>query len=280
MAKATANGISLHIQHLHSGSPAADRGSSTVPDPSPTDAPPLVVFLHGLVMDNLSSWYFTIANAIAAEHEVLLYDLRGHGKSERPSTGYGVADMVADLACLLEATGHGQRRVELIGNSFGGLLAVAFALAHPERVSGLALVDGSVHDEAWGSEMTDTLGLEGEEARIKIADSFRGWTGRHSEKKRNRLAKTAAALVYDTSMVRDLATSPPPRDAELRRITCPVLALYGADSDVQARGTRQAKLFPHCDLRIHAGCTHSILWERTGELRGELIDWLGAEERP
>jgi pimeloyl-ACP methyl ester carboxylesterase len=231
-------------------------------------------------MDNLSSWYFTIANAIAAEHEVLLYDLRGHGKSERPSTGYGVADMVADLACLLEATGHGQRRVELIGNSFGGLLAVAFALAHPERVSGLALVDGSVHDEAWGSEMTDTLGLEGEEARIKIADSFRGWTGRHSEKKRNRLAKTAAALVYDTSMVRDLATSPPPRDAELRRITCPVLALYGADSDVQARGTRQAKLFPHCDLRIHAGCTHSILWERTGELRGELIDWLGAEERP
>ena len=296
MAELTANGIRLHYQPLRTAgsTPAANAATATaataaanaegatapVKTTTPGDAPPVVVFLHGLVMDNLSSWYFTIANAVAAEHEVLLYDLRGHGKTQRPATGYAVADMVADLHALLQTSGVGNRRVELIGNSFGGLLAVAFALAHPERVSGLALVDGSVHDAAWGAEMTDTLGLEGEEARIKIAESFRGWTGRHSEKKRNRLAKTAAALVYDTSMVRDLAGSPPPPEADLRALNCPVLALYGADSDVRARGERQAALFPRCDLRIHAGCTHSILWERTTELRAELSTWLSAKERP
>jgi pimeloyl-ACP methyl ester carboxylesterase len=273
VAEATVNGVRLHVQHLGRG-----HGADSADAPGATD--PVVVFLHGLVMDNLSSWYFTIANPVATEREVLLYDLRGHGKSERPASGYAVADMVADLHGVLEASGLGARPVELIGNSFGGLLAVAFADTHPDRVAGLALVDGSVHDVAWGDEMTGTLGLEGEAARRKIAESFRSWAGRHSEKKRNRLAKTAGALVYETSLVKDLAASPPPTEDALRAVSCPVLALYGADSDVRARGEHQASLFPRCDLRIYDSCTHSILWERTAQLRTELIDWLRGKDRP
>ena len=60
-----------------------------------------VVFLHGLVMDNLASWYFTVANPVAQHADVLLYDLRGHGKSERPRDGYTLPEMVADLAELI-----------------------------------------------------------------------------------------------------------------------------------------------------------------------------------
>src|SRR5262245_63111303 len=108
MADVISNGVRLHVQRLSPGSG------------------PVVVFLHGLVMDNLSSWYFSVAHPASRAAEVLLYDLRGHGLSERPASGYGLADMVADLAGLLDAL-QITRPVTLVGNSFGGLLAVAFA---------------------------------------------------------------------------------------------------------------------------------------------------------
>src|SRR5688572_33194757 len=86
MADVTARGVRFHVQRL-----------------GPDAAAATVVFLHGLVMDNLSSFYFTLANPAAATARVVLYDLRGHGMSHRPATGYRVADLVADLDALLAA---------------------------------------------------------------------------------------------------------------------------------------------------------------------------------
>src|SRR5688572_31593559 len=120
MADVVANGVRHHVQRLGSGRPT-------------------VVFVHGLVMDNLSSFYFTLANPVATGAAVLLYDLRGHGLSERPARGYAIADLVADLAALLDAEDL-RAPVQLVGNSFGGLIALAFAIAHPARVGGLVLI--------------------------------------------------------------------------------------------------------------------------------------------
>ncbi len=257
MAEVTANGLRFHYQSLGSG-----RGDDR-----------LVVFLHGLVMDNLSSWYFTVANPVAVHAEVLLYDLRGHGKSERPDAGYTVNDHVDDFEAILDALGHSERQLELVGNSFGGLLAIAFAMRHPERVRGLALVDAQVHDGLWGEEMRTSLGLQGEELEDAITTNFQHWIGRHSTRKRNRLGKNAYELVYETSLVEDLCSSPAPDVTALERLTFPVRALYGADSDVRERGEVLASGLPDCDLSIHEGCTHSVLWEETTLVRDELLAW-------
>src|SRR5262249_16239824 len=136
-------GVRLHVQRL--GTPSAR---------------PPVVFLHGLVMDNLSSWYFTVALPAARHGEVILYDLRGHGKSERPTTGYRLEDHIADLAELLDVLAVPE--ATLVGNSFGGLLALAFAAQHPDRVAGIVLCDGHLGDDAFAEQMTATLRLEGE----------------------------------------------------------------------------------------------------------------------
>ena len=262
MADVTARGVRFHVQRL--GTAAAGR--------------PAVVFLHGLVMDNLSSFYFTLANPVAQIAEVILYDLRGHGRSERPPSGYGLADMVADLAALLDAIGQGP--VLLVGNSFGGLLGLAFAAAHPGRARGVVLIDGHLGEQGWTEKMAATLELEGEERDRRIATSFEHWLGRHSEKKSTRLARSAAALVYETSLVRDLRASPALGEADLRAVRCPVLALYGESSDLRAEAERIAGALPSATLRVFPGCSHSILWEATAEVRDAILAFVAEHAGP
>jgi pimeloyl-ACP methyl ester carboxylesterase len=261
MADVGARGLSFHVQRLGSPESAAT-----------------VVFLHGLVMDNLSSFYFTLANPLAATCDVILYDLRGHGMSSRPASGYTLGDMVADLDALLTALDV-RRPVFLVGNSFGGLLALAFAAAFPERARGVVLIDGHVGETGWADRMAATLELQGEERDRQIAVSFQSWLGRHSERKSNRLAKSATALVYSTSLIEDMKTSDALSDSELGRVRAPVLALYGETSDLRASAERMALVLPDCDLIILPGCTHSVLWEATARVREEIVTWIGRQAR-
>jgi pimeloyl-ACP methyl ester carboxylesterase len=255
MADVVANGVRHHVQRLGAGERT-------------------VVFIHGLVMDNLSSFYFTLANPVAANAEVILYDLRGHGMSERPPTGYAVADLVADLAALLDAL-EISRPVELVGNSFGGLVALAFAVAYPKRVAKLALIDAHDGTAGWAAQMASTLALRGDARDDKIAQSFQSWLGRHSDRKRTRLARAAEALVDGTSLVADLRASPPITTAALSGIACPTLAIYGADSDVRDRGEQLAATLPACTLAVLPGCSHSVLWDATAEVRARIVAFVG-----
>lgn len=261
MADVTARGVRLHVQRI-----AAAAG---------TAGGPAIVFVHGLVMDNLSSFYFTLANPASRLGDVVLYDLRGHGRSERPPSGYTLGDMVADLAALLDALGVGGP-VVLVGNSFGGLLALAFAAAFPARAGGLVLIDAHLGEAGWTERMAATLELQGEARDRRIAESFASWLGRHSERKSTRLARSAAALVYETSLVRDLQASPSLGATELASVRCPVLALYGASSDLRAEAGHLAGVLPSCDLRIYEGCSHSILWEATARVRDDVVAFLSA----
>lgn len=257
MADVVARGLRFHVQRIASSAPA-----SAAPRPT-------VVFLHGLVMDNLSSFYFTVAQPMAAVADVVLYDLRGHGMSERPKSGYGLDEMVSDLEGVLD--GVGVRDVVLVGNSFGGLLALAFAVRSPARVKGIVSIDGHLGETGWADRMAETLALEGDARDRKIAESFRSWLGRHSERKSTRLAKNASALVYDTTLVDDMRASAPLEPEALSAIVCPVLAIYGESSDLRAHAEVLARGLARCDLRILPGCTHSVLWEATSRVTADAI---------
>jgi pimeloyl-ACP methyl ester carboxylesterase len=249
MADVIANGVRHHVQRLGAGAPT-------------------VIFVHGLVMDNLSSFYFTLANPVAARASVVLYDLRGHGLSDRPPRGYAVADFVEDLRALADA-----QPVHVVGNSFGGVVALAFAARYPARVASLALIDAHDGTAGWAAQMAATLALDGDARDAKIAASFQHWLGRHSAKKRTKLARHAEQLVHGTTLVADLRASPPLEPTELAAIACPVLAIYGEASDVRARGEQLARVLPRCELAIVPGCTHSVLWEATAVVRDKIVGW-------
>jgi pimeloyl-ACP methyl ester carboxylesterase len=68
-----------------------------------------------------------------------MYDLRGHGRSETPPRDYTPAAMAEDLAALLDCLAV--ERAHIVGHSFGGIIALEFALRVPARVATLTIVD-------------------------------------------------------------------------------------------------------------------------------------------
>lgn len=104
--------------------------------PAPGRDPLLLV--HGFAADS-QDWAWHIEALRAAGHRVVAADLRGHGASSAPETGYRPEDLAGDLARLLDRLGV--ERVVAFGHSMGGMVVTALAHAHPERVRGLLCVD-------------------------------------------------------------------------------------------------------------------------------------------
>ncbi|MDP9122560.1 MAG: alpha/beta hydrolase, partial [Acidobacteriota bacterium] len=104
---------------------------------------PLVVANGGPGFDHSYLHVSDVWNALARERPVVLYDQRGNGRSGalKPGQSCTLADQVADLEAL---RGHlGYERIDLLGHSWGGFLAMAYAARHPERIERFILVDSA-----------------------------------------------------------------------------------------------------------------------------------------
>ncbi|HFQ91209.1 MAG TPA: alpha/beta hydrolase [Desulfobulbus sp.] len=100
-----------------------------------------VVLIHGFAA-NSAFWNIRILLTLARHCRVTAYDLRGHGYSSMPATGYTPTHMAADLDMLLDHLGI--ERAHLVGHSFGGTVALQYGLLHPERVRGITMADSRV----------------------------------------------------------------------------------------------------------------------------------------
>jgi 3-oxoadipate enol-lactonase len=96
-----------------------------------------VALIHSLAMD--ASFWDRVTPLLKNHADVLVYDCRGHGQSDKPKGPYTVELFADDLADLLD--GIGWRSVTVCGASMGGTVAIAFAAAYPERVEALGLFD-------------------------------------------------------------------------------------------------------------------------------------------
>lgn len=121
MPKAVLNGITLHY-YWRPGVPQ-------------------LVLVHGLAT-SLGFWFLRVLPALGPGLGVLLLDLRGHGKSDMPASGYTTADMAEDLQALLDHLALS--RVHLVGHSYGGAVALHHTVLYPERVASLVLADARV----------------------------------------------------------------------------------------------------------------------------------------
>jgi pimeloyl-ACP methyl ester carboxylesterase len=224
MPLVAANGLEFHIQELGAGPP--------------------VVMIHGLLIGSLASWYFTAAPALAQRHHVLVYDLRGHGRSQQAVDGYDTHTMVGDLAALA-----GDAPVDLVGHSWGALVALRFAIEHPARVRRLVLVEAPFPPSSV-TEMAAFLEADGDRKLDALPAQLRSTIsagGRRGE----RLLRSLEFLLTRTTLLADLRAEREPDDAELAGVRCPCLVVYGDRSSCAPAGPRLARAIP--------GARHEVL---------------------
>jgi pimeloyl-ACP methyl ester carboxylesterase len=140
--------------------------------------PPLLL-THGYSSTS-AMWQGQIA-ALSKHHQLVLWDMRGHGQSDYPDdpAAYSEALTVGDIAALLDTVGADTAIVG--GLSLGGYMSLAFYRAHPERVRALLIIDtgpGFKKDEArdawnkYAHETGDRFEREGLEG-LKLASRER-----------------------------------------------------------------------------------------------------------
>jgi len=124
--KARVNGVELYYELR--GKPEGDR----------------LVFLNGLLMD-LRAWE-PLLPWFSPRFSILLYDMRGQGRSEKPAGPYPIRLHAQDLHDLLDF--FGWKKVSFIGLSSGAAVALSFAASWPESVEKMVLVGAYAHVDA------------------------------------------------------------------------------------------------------------------------------------
>jgi len=121
MPKAFVNGINIHYVQMGQG--------------------PDLVLIHGIA-SNLGQWQLGILPALAQDFRLTMYDLRGHGYSDMPPSGYTPDLMVGDFTGLMDYLSI--QRAAILGHSYGGLMALYYAALHPDRVDKLIIADSGI----------------------------------------------------------------------------------------------------------------------------------------
>jgi pimeloyl-ACP methyl ester carboxylesterase len=199
---------------------------------------------------------------LASRFHVVAPDHLGFGRSERPEWLEEIDDLVFHYVDLLDALGL--QRVSLIGTSFGGWVAAAFAVAHPERVDRLVLaapagirVDGVERYDLFANPIEDTLRhLFHDQARV--AQILPTQWGPEVIVRGYRELTTLARLSWNPYFF------DPRLQRRLPRLDRPALLVWGENDGVlpPRYGQEFASLLPNATLRLLPNCGHLVPLEQ------------------
>ncbi|MFC3453704.1 alpha/beta fold hydrolase [Amycolatopsis speibonae] len=205
----------------------------------------------------------------AGDAQVVMYDLRGHGRTTRPATGYRLEEFVADLDGLL-ATLEIDRPVHVVGNSFGGSVAFGLAASRPERVASVIAIEAEPPVRAWIGHMAEGLA----DAKNRLAhDEVIGWIAENHGAHTARLSKTAYKILAATTLAEDIPLSRTIGD-DLAAVRCPVFALFGDPSGLSAQVPDLEPNLARCRTVVLPEQGHSVLVERTAETTELILGWV------
>lgn len=252
---------------------------------------PDVVLIHA-VTSNQAVWVFTgLPDAIAAEgFRVTTYDLRGHGASDRPPTGYTSAAMADDFRALHSELGL--KPAYIVGHSFGGVIGIHTASLFPECIEGIILSDsffpGLRHVEpnfgrsnVWvdlsatfreiGVELGETVNFtrlfqastELTPEQNKALDALVGPIGRGWLRQLPLLAQTTCGdeVLAEAGLTAEKITA----------VTQPVIALYDEFSPFLATCRWLEQHMPNCTAEIIPEAKHLAVVENTVAFTASVI---------
>jgi pimeloyl-ACP methyl ester carboxylesterase len=237
------------------------------------DGPPLVLLMGYRL--NSTAWPMRFIEQLARQFTVITLDNRGTGLSDKPVSGYSIANMARDVCGLLDELEIPQANV--LGYSMGGAIAQEFVRQFPERVCRLILC------------ATMAGGPGATYARASVVNVMRDLDGLSPEQAARRIWNVTYARDYldqhravaEEQMRREIALPTPLHAADLQfqafaefdgskaltNIGCPTLVLTGdLDELISVQNSRKiAKIIPGAKLVILPGRGHRVMWEATEE---------------
>jgi pimeloyl-ACP methyl ester carboxylesterase len=215
-------------------------------------------------------------------YRVFALDLRGHGDSDRPASGYSMRELAGDVIAFMNA--KGLRRATVIGHSMGSMVAQQVALAAPDRVARLVLVgpgrtgrqiSGIAELEAAVDSLTDPVPVDFVDAFQK-STVYRPLPAEFMEQV-NRESLKLPARVWRGLMDGMLAMPPA---VQLKELAIPTLILWGERDAVFLRPEQDAmlRMLPHAVFKALPETGHALHWERPGEFVRELEAFVGGGE--
>jgi pimeloyl-ACP methyl ester carboxylesterase len=253
-----ANGLNFQVNRFRSG-PVGER--------------PVAVAIHGLGVVDGASMAMTVGMPLAKYFDVIVYDLRGHGRSELVKSGFSVANHVTDLLAILDAL-EVDEAVHLVPGSYGGAVAVALAVQHPERVRSLAMIDPMLPLPDWGENLALWMGYFAEQlAEGKTVDDMMEFLGTTARRRSTALFERGRKLLFETTLLDDCRAEQGLTMDDYARITCPVLGAFGTDSEISFMWLLLKNLIPHAEILEVSGADHIQIFGRP-ETRAGLVSFI------
>lgn len=246
------------------------------------DGPP-VLFIHGLLGSHLN-WEAQFADGTLAKYRLISYDLRGHGKSDKPATENAYRDgriWAADLAAVIQAA-HAEGAV-LVGWSLGGVVISNYLAAYGDAgIRGAVYVDGVVelnadqitsHPAVYKDMISPDLKthLDGERAFLALC-----FNSKPDEATFARLLANAAMASWP--MQKAVQSMSVFAAEGIGRARIPLLFLYGGkDELVRTEPTiaRARQLNPAMESIVYPDSGHAPFIEESRRFNADLASFLG-----
>lgn len=270
----------------------------------PTGELPAILLIHGL---GATAWSWApIARRLRAISRVLAMDLRGHGLSESPRSGYDMESLAFDALTILVANGYGTDAegppAVVAGHGLGAMVAATMAAIQPNSISGVALVDGGWEELGEATKMTaaDFERIAGDPPEVMASmdayltdrrefdpeswdtDQERAARAAVDEKHAGHVTTVVRLHVLRATIESMFEYRPIDALAGLQMPVMVAVAESGAADDeavrerrlalddvVQARQTAGMKPL---DIRLFTGAGHNLMRYRPAELTAALLD--------
>lgn len=249
---------------------------------------PTVVLVHGFA-SAIEAWA-TVTPALSATHRVIALDLKGFGWTDRPEGDYSPDAQARMLLKLLEH--RGVTKTAIVAHSWGSSVALAAALAAPDRVTKIALYDAWVYEDQlppffhWaradgvGEALFGLWYKERADERIALAFYDKSIVNERFVDDVN------AALDRPGTVAAALAAVRGQRFSEVehkyRTIEKPTLLLWGREDQVTPMrfGERLVRDLPNAKMTTYARCGHFPMIEARAASNRDLVAFLTKDGEP
>ncbi len=252
---------------------------------------PPVVFIHawGLRSDQ---WNYQVPALAAAGLRCVLYDRRGHGRSDRPATGYDIDTLADDLAAVIDH--FGLREATLVSHSLGSKEAIRYLTRHGDsRIAQMVLVAPTTPLLRRSADNPDGLDPALIEANYQaVATDVPKWCADFeaagpyfgsSPGGSPGLVDWTTKMIVDTPLHVLLETIKLNADADMRadlqKVQVPALIIHGdqdASAPIGLTGRKTAELIPGASFTVYPGAGHGLYASDHDALNADLLAFINS----